>query len=470
MRFLYALLTLHTCLTAHAIDTVPTPVSPQGVRAVVDLPTGRHVRNIGGSDGAGLCVFTSIQMASDWHQVPALNGFQKWMSSRPGGGYPEKVDNEITAYCASQKTAVPAYVQHVGGDETLLDLCMKTGRMVGITYAGADGFYDGPILHMVNLVYLDANVGAIVDNNRPGKWVWMTRKQLLNRWLGVYDNGKLMTVREGAQTYQVGGGWAFILLAPPPPPYAVAQGVPPAVSVQDLPEAKNFGVQPPAPKAEAPPPGNNFGVDVVKLRAANRKYSLNGTEVSKAAAFAAVFSDDSDRFNLTFVGMEVPSSLPTVVRDAAHVKMYAADDWEVKQFVLKPGVTLRKPAVGRVGSEVYYAATYETNDVLAAINPGPVKPPVTPVTPGAVVLTEADLTAAGRAKLDAAGIAGITLSVTPKATPPPVTPADAPAAPLPAGVPPPVAFQTVAPAGVLPTANVRWVTVRRFGCAGGKCR
>jgi hypothetical protein len=159
---------------ASAFDAVPRPVAPDGTHAVIDLPTGRHVRNAAGSDGSGLCVFTSLQVAADWHNVPQLAGLQAWMRSRPGGGYPEKVDAELTAYCAAQGRPTPAYVQRVGGDEAFLDLAVKTGRLVSVTYAGVDGFYRTPVLHMVNLAHLDSERAAVIDNNRPGVWVWMT--------------------------------------------------------------------------------------------------------------------------------------------------------------------------------------------------------------------------------------------------------------------------------------------------------
>jgi hypothetical protein len=57
---------------------------------------------------------------------------------------------------------------------------------------------------MVNLAHLDAERGAIIDNNRPGSWVWMTRAEFLARWRGN------------------SGGWAIVFLAAPPPPHPEA--------------------------------------------------------------------------------------------------------------------------------------------------------------------------------------------------------------------------------------------------------
>lgn len=179
-----------------------TPAGPSGVRATVDLPRDRHMKNVGGSDGLGLCVFTSIRHAADWQNLIDLLDYRRWMESRPGGGYPSKVDATLKAYCREKGIAIPEYIQHTGGDDAFLDLAIKTGRCPCVTYAGRDDFYRGRIAHMVNLVYLDQQHAAIVDNNRPGVWLWMTRSEFLSRWRDM------------------SGGWAFVFLAPPPPPHA----------------------------------------------------------------------------------------------------------------------------------------------------------------------------------------------------------------------------------------------------------
>lgn len=173
-----------------------------GKRATADIPTGQHIRNVGGSDGAGLCVFTSAEVAARWQNVPELAGFQQWMRRRPGGGWPEKLDRMVAQYARERGVPPPGYVQHTGGDEEFLTLALKTGRMPAVTYAGRDDFYRGSIAHMVNLVHLDGVDACVVDNNRPGVFVWMSRDEFLSRWRSM------------------NGGWAFVLLAPPPPPYA----------------------------------------------------------------------------------------------------------------------------------------------------------------------------------------------------------------------------------------------------------
>ena len=54
--------------------------SPDGIEALVcDLPALEHMKNTGGSDGAGLCVFTSVEHCARWQNEESLRGFQQKM-------------------------------------------------------------------------------------------------------------------------------------------------------------------------------------------------------------------------------------------------------------------------------------------------------------------------------------------------------------------------------------------------------
>src|SRR6185437_9808487 len=90
------------------------------------------------------------------------------------------------------------------GDDTFLDLAIHTGRCPAVTYDGRDNFYRGSVAHMVTLAHIDQQRAAIIDNNRPGEWLWMSRADFLSRWRGM------------------GGGWAVVFLGPPPTPYNAA--------------------------------------------------------------------------------------------------------------------------------------------------------------------------------------------------------------------------------------------------------
>lgn len=187
--------------TAVEAFTEGDSIGPNGQESTCDLPSELRMRNTGGmgpqgpGSGAGLCVFTSAEHAARWQQEEKMYGFQKKMMHEQGGGYPQKFDAMAAKYCNGAE-----YVQHTGGSEKFLELALKTGRMPSVTYAGNDSRYNGLIAHMVNLVHLDETSAAILDNNFPAKYLWMSREEFLERW------------RER------GGGWAVVLLASPPPP------------------------------------------------------------------------------------------------------------------------------------------------------------------------------------------------------------------------------------------------------------
>lgn len=400
-----------------SFDTRPSPALDDGSRIVFDLPADQHMQNVGGSDGAGLCVYTSITLAAKWQNTKELFSFRKFAEGRPGGAYPEKIDADLKVYAKRYNVAIPGYVQHTGGDEAFLDLCAQTRRMPGITYAGADDFYDGPILHMVNLAHLDGFRAAIQDNNRAGKWTYDTRKRILQRWKGLDDDGKdlLVPVREGLRTLWIpaGGGWAFVWLTPPPPPIDPARRqVTEALEAERCQHCGQWereidetdqavwkywvngevryiwkdgrwvGEEP----AGLSPPGEptddwNKGIKPNGFDRRNR-YWINGVEVSQAKAYAAVSApdadglvDDSDKYHLSVVGPRVTVDAKYAAR--VHIQFYEPTDWAARDR-LRAKVTLQEPA--KRGGKVVGEGD-DINAVLASVfdQPAPVKPrPVGP--------------------------------------------------------------------------------------------
>ena len=181
-------------------------VSPKGEEVQIDYPTERHMKNTGGSDGAGLCVFTSIEMAADDQNVEQLLGFQKWMTRRPGGGYPSKVTKTISDFCKERSLSEPRYLQVEGREEVyeILKLACRTGRMPGVTYSfSPTGRYGGMrIAHMVNILHCTDSEVCVLDNNFPKTYEWMSKQEFLRTFTGGRD------------------GWAVILLdsgSPYPP-------------------------------------------------------------------------------------------------------------------------------------------------------------------------------------------------------------------------------------------------------------
>jgi hypothetical protein len=179
------------------------PKNPDGTEVQIDLPTRLHLKNRGGSDGAGLCVFASLEHSARWQDVPPVTEIFEWMRTRPGGGWPEKVDAMIAQLAKERGLARPDYLQVEGDDFELLRTACKTGRMPAVTYGySPTGRYGkAHIAHMVNLVHADEKWCAVLDNNFPGTIEWMSPAEFQRVWSG--NDGR---------------GWAVILLAEGPPP------------------------------------------------------------------------------------------------------------------------------------------------------------------------------------------------------------------------------------------------------------
>jgi hypothetical protein len=107
--------TMRTIIAAFATGliaaTVSGPIAPDGTEVQNDLPGELQVKNRGGSDGAGLCVFASLKHSAQWQEVTALKEIFEYMFNYPGGGYPEKVDQVIHDICQKKGVAVPPYIQ-----------------------------------------------------------------------------------------------------------------------------------------------------------------------------------------------------------------------------------------------------------------------------------------------------------------------------------------------------------------------
>ena len=180
-----------------------------GVAVACDFPESQHLRNVGGSDGAGLCVYASGAHGANWAGLKKMAGIFEWMRQHPGGSYPEKWKRTVTQYCRESGIEEPPYVQITDGDIEVLYAATRTRRMACVTYGGRDGvLYRNakPIGHMVNVLYCDPKVTCILDNNNPGKYLWMdTKSEFVPRWM---DNQ---------------GGWAIVWEEPGPTPVPVSE-------------------------------------------------------------------------------------------------------------------------------------------------------------------------------------------------------------------------------------------------------
>lgn len=178
-------------------------LTPSGKEIHCHLDERFHIKNRGGSDGAGLCVFASVDHTSIHQHVREVEGIFKFMWTKPGGGWPEKVDKIIDQICSSRGDAVPSYVQYEGRDLSILKTACKSGRMPGVTYGySPTGRYNGQrIAHMVSLCHADDEWFGVLDNNYPKSIEWMDPATF----------GKVFTSGSA-------NGWAVIFLNPGPPP------------------------------------------------------------------------------------------------------------------------------------------------------------------------------------------------------------------------------------------------------------
>lgn len=185
--------------------TVGGPIAPDGTAAFIDMPREWHVKNKGGSDGAGLCVFASLRHAGLYQDDPVFAGLFEWMTQHPGGSYPEKTDRMIAQFCSETGLTKPRYLQVEGTDLDVLVVASKSGRVPGVTYGySPSGRYNRKrISHMVSLVHADGTKFAVLDNNYPGSYEWLSRSEFSR----VYTDPS-------------GQGWSVILLTPGAPPKA----------------------------------------------------------------------------------------------------------------------------------------------------------------------------------------------------------------------------------------------------------
>jgi hypothetical protein len=199
---------------AQSPSKVGGKIAPDGKSEVhCDLPASEMLKNKGGSDRAGLCVFTSCEHSARFQAIPALVGFRDWMTRYPGGGYPSKLKAMIEKLCQEKNVPVPEYIQIQGKGELLptLKAACESGRMPAVTYSfSPTGRYGGrKISHMVSLVHLSDEWACILDNNFPGpeNLEWIRTGDFLRTFTGGSN------------------GWAVIFAPPGPPPLPFTDGV-----------------------------------------------------------------------------------------------------------------------------------------------------------------------------------------------------------------------------------------------------
>lgn len=160
----------------------------EGRSANAPIPSEFHIKNEGGSDGAGLCVISSVLANGSYQGVPGLEGgageagkqstLWRTAKSRPGGYYPEKLAELVDEVMPGE-----GYASFLDTDPAVLDRLSKMGYAIGLTMNTGELYDWQKISHMVSNVHFDwANdLACHVDNNRPGVYVWTTAKETLRR-------------------------------------------------------------------------------------------------------------------------------------------------------------------------------------------------------------------------------------------------------------------------------------------------
>lgn len=181
-----------------------------GSTANAPIPANLHVRNEGGSDGAGLCVIASLRINGRYQGVPGVEQIWAKAKTRPGGYSPGKLQGLLDETVPAEKWA-----SYVGTNTGVLDQLSKAGYPIGATMNTGELYNYAPIHHMVSLVHYDQakDLACVVDNNRPGVFSWMTAREFSRRWIDGGTGWAFVWTRKAAMAVAGGGGIVLLVAA-----------------------------------------------------------------------------------------------------------------------------------------------------------------------------------------------------------------------------------------------------------------
>lgn len=186
----------------------------RGERASAPIPPELHVRNEGGSDGAGLCVIASILANGQYQAVPGLqrgkdSALWRTAKSRPGGYHPTKLEQLINATMPGEKWA-----SYYGPDATVLDRLSREGYPIGATMNTGRQYGYKRIAHMISLLhYRTGGWACVLDNNFPGVYSWMPADEFVRRWKDYGNGWAWIWTRKVALAARAGSAAVLILIA-----------------------------------------------------------------------------------------------------------------------------------------------------------------------------------------------------------------------------------------------------------------
>ena len=182
-----------------------------GQEITVDLPAQEQFKNIGSKlDGAGMCVFTSIEMAARAQGLEQMRGYRDWWASvSKGGGWPAQVNKSLDAWFKFKKIEPVPYYQYEGKDPAeIMKMIDRTGRMACITYGSSPRYGPKNIAHMVCSPGFKKS-GCVLDNN----FVATQGNEKIYEWMEPQELTRRMMLTGGS-------AWIFCWLTPPAPPPA----------------------------------------------------------------------------------------------------------------------------------------------------------------------------------------------------------------------------------------------------------
>ncbi len=186
-------------------EVTTTEPSYAGVTANAPIDPRYHILNEGGSDGAGLCVISSVLCNGGYQGVPGLergkeSTLWKTAKSRPGGYYPEKLERLLKELMPGEE-----WFSWEGDGTELLARYSAQGYPIAATMNTGELYNWQPIHHMISLAHLDDSWACVIDNNDPGKYHWMPAAEYARRfrdgpkgwgfvWLRSPDGGRAMSL------------------------------------------------------------------------------------------------------------------------------------------------------------------------------------------------------------------------------------------------------------------------------------
>lgn len=209
-NFILAVALFASCGIAFSGPSIVNGPVHDGQELTCDLHQSDHIRNIGSKrDGAGMCVMSSIEMAARYHGLDQFRGLRDWCANEPGGGYPEKVVDQLKRFHKVKGIEETPYYQYEGSNPgEVLDAIDRNGQMACITYAFSPRYNTSFIAHMVCAVTYRGKYGVVLDNNfiSENGYEWMDKAELVRR------------MRSSGRQVGVGNAWIFVWLVPGTPP------------------------------------------------------------------------------------------------------------------------------------------------------------------------------------------------------------------------------------------------------------